>query len=245
MVAPLHVTALLPSISRSAHDGDLRTVGHGLASSARLAAAIVIPCGAIMFVRAPRLTRLMFGFGAATGASAGYTGTVVMGFLIGIIPFTLFYILLRGWYALEDTRTPFMLTVAFNVIMLAIMVPVFYAVPDSAKVVSLAVSYSLAYWVILVIAVWMLHRRLGVLEVRRTAATLAKLILAGIVAALVTFGTVIVVTQVIPETGRWGLVIDILIGSVIGLGTFLLAAWSLRITEVQEAIAVVRRRLGR
>ena len=239
------VTALLPSISRSAHDGDLKTVGHGLASSARLAAAIVIPIGAVMFVLAPRLTRLMFGFGAATGASAGYTGTVVMGFLIGIIPFTLFYILLRGWYALEDTRTPFLLTVAFNLIMLAIMVPVFYSVPDSAKVVSLAVSYSLAYWVILVVAVWMLSKRLGGLEVKRTASTLAKLILAGVVAALITFGTVVAITRVIPETGRWGLLIDLIIGGVIGLSAFLLASWSLRITEVQEALGVVRRRLGR
>ena len=49
----------------------------------------------------------------------------------------------------------------------------------------------------------------------------------------------------IPETGRWGLLIDLIIGGVIGLSAFLLASWSLRITEVQEALGVVRRRLGR
>jgi putative peptidoglycan lipid II flippase len=238
------VTALLPRISRAAHDGDFKAVGHGLASSARLAASIVIPISAIMFVLAPRLTRLMFGFGAATSASASYTGYVVMAFLIGIIPFTLFYILLRGWYAMEDTRTPFILTVVFNVLMLAIMVPAFYATTDSAKVVALAASYSIAYWVILVIATWLLSRRLGGLEVGQTVATMGKLLIAGIAAAAVTFAVVSISTRFIPEAGRWGLLVDLLIGSVFGALAFALVALALRIAEVRDAINLVRRRLG-
>ena len=198
-----------------------------------------------MFVLAPRLTKLMFGFGAATSASANYTGYVVMAFLIGIIPFTLFYILLRGWYAMEDTRTPFILTVVFNVMMLAIMVPVFYATTDSAKVVSLAASYSIAYWVILVIATWLLSRRLGGLEVGQTVATISKLLIAGIFAAGVTFAVVSISTHFIPESGRWGLLIDLTIGSVFGALAFAAAALLLRIPEVRDAITMVRSRLRR
>jgi len=239
------VTALLPRISRSAHDGDLRAVGDGLASSARLAAAIVVPIGAIMMVLAPRLTRLIFGFGAATNGSATYTGLVVMAFLVGIVPFTLFYILLRGWYALENTKTPFWLTVAFNVLLLAIMVPVFYLVPDSAKVVSMAASYSVAYWVILILATWLLSRRLGGLEVRRTAGTLLKLGAAGVVTAAVTLGVVTALSGYVSEAGRWGLLLELVVGSCVGLAVFAGVAWVLRIPEVRQVSAVLGRRFGR
>jgi putative peptidoglycan lipid II flippase len=145
---------------------------------------------------------------------------------------------------MEDTRTPFILTVVFNVLMLAIMVPAFYATTDSAKVVALAASYSIAYWVILVIATWLLSRRLGGLEVGQTVATIGKLLIAGIAAAAVTFAVVSISTHFIPEAGRWGLLVDLLIGSVFGALAFALAALALRIAEVRDAINLVRRRLG-
>lgn len=237
------VTALLPRLSRSAHDGDLRSMSQQLASTARLAAAVVIPLAAIMLVLAPRLTRLIFGFGAATSASATYTGAVVIAFLIGMIPFTLFYILLRGWYALEDTRTPFFLTIGFNVIMLAIMVPVFYAVPDSAKVVSMAASYSAAYWLILIVATWLLSRRLGGIETAATVRSLLALLLAGAVGGLVTLAVVNGMAQVVSETGRWGLLVDLFVGAALGTVGFVIAAWVLRIHEVREVMGLLRSRL--
>jgi len=237
------VTALLPRLSRSAHEGNLRSMSQQLASTARLAAAVVVPLAAIMLVLAPRLTRLIFGFGASTSASATYTGAVVIAFLIGMIPFTLFYILLRGWYALEDTRTPFFLTIGFNVMMLAIMVPVFYAVPDSAKVVSMAASYSAAYWLIFIVATWLLSRRLGGLEVAATVRSLLVVMLAGAVGALVTLAAVSGMAQVVPEAGRWGLLVNLVVGAALGTVGFVIAAWVLGIHEVREVGGLLRSRL--
>ena len=34
----------------------------------------------------------------------------MMAFAVGLLPFSLFYVPLRGWYSLEDTKTPFYLT---------------------------------------------------------------------------------------------------------------------------------------
>ena len=41
-------------------------------------------------------------------------GLIVSVFMLGLLPFTLFYVLLRGYYALEDTRTPFWITVGLS-----------------------------------------------------------------------------------------------------------------------------------
>ena len=36
--------------------------------------------------------------------------------LFGLIPFSVYFILLRGWYSMEDTRTPFYLSLVLNTI---------------------------------------------------------------------------------------------------------------------------------
>jgi len=238
------VTALLPGISRAAHAGDLRSVAADLSSSIRLAAAVVIPVTAVMFVVAPGITGLMFGFGASTSASAGYTGFVVMAFLVGLLPFTIFYILLRGWYALEDTRTPFLLTLGFNLVMLAIMVPVFYLVSDSLKVISMALSYSVAYWLILGVALWLLARRLGGLRIRQTAGAVGRLLVAGGVAAAATVVVVLLLGGAGIERGALTVLVVILLASLGGAAAFLGAALLLRISEVRDLVGLVRNRVG-
>ncbi len=50
----------------------------------------------------------MFGFGAGSG-DADFTGWALMTLSLGLVPFTLQYICLRAFYALENTRTPFFL----------------------------------------------------------------------------------------------------------------------------------------
>ena len=127
--------------------------------------------------------------------------------------------------------------------MLAIMVPVFYAVPDSAKVVSMAASYSVAYWLIFIVATWMLSRRLGGLEVAATVRSLLVVALAGAVGALVTLAAVNGMAQLVPEAGRWGLLVNLVVGAALGTVGFVIAAWVLRIREVREVGGLLRSRL--
>ena len=132
---------------------------------------------------------LLFGYGAATPEQAGTMGLIVSVFMIGLLPFTLFYVLLRGYYALEDTRTPFFITVVFSILLLALAFPLFeYGRDGGVQVAMLALSYSLSYWIGFVIAWVLLARRLGSLDSGRTAWMLARVLVAGVLAGVAMLG---------------------------------------------------------
>jgi len=241
------VTALLPSLSRVAHAGLLRQVGSDVARTMRSVTVLIVPIAAILAVNGAAIAILLFGYGAATPEQAGIMGIVVSFFMIGLPAFTLFYVLLRGFYALEDTRTPFMITVVFSAAMLALAFPLFGAMSGGGtQVAALALAYSLSYWVGLVLAWLLLARRLGSLESGRTAWSIVRTLLAGgISAGVMVVSSVLLLSRLGPvESLTWevriGLLLVVMAVSVIGLLVFGAAAWILRIGEVRDVLSWAR-----
>ena len=246
------VTALLPALSRLAHNGQLVQVGQDIGRVMRNVAALIIPIGTVLLIVSPRLSILLFGYGASTVAQAELTGIVVAMFTVGLVPFTLFYVLLRGFYALEDTRTPFWVSALFNALMLLFAVPLFYAAPrvfggGGPQVAALALGYSLAYWLVFAVTWWLLARRLGTLDSRRTIVALLRMLLAaGAAFGAMYLGTRGLALLDLSSAGPWiSSLVGIVVLSAIGGATFIAAAALLRVTEVSEALTMVRRRLRR
>jgi putative peptidoglycan lipid II flippase len=243
------VTAMLPALSRVAHDGNLRKVGDDVGATMRLVAALIVPIAAILMCVGTGVAILLFGYGAATPEQAGIMGAIVSVFMIGLLPFTLFYVMLRGYYALEDTKTPFWITVGFNVALLAIAVPLFNASRAGGfQVGSLALSYGIAYWIAFIVSWFILGRRLGGLDTKRTVVTLIKLIAAGLVSLGAMFATYAYVFEQgmkIYERSKMGVLGEVVLISVLGMAVYLLFAWLFRVHEVGQAIALVRRKITR
>lgn len=247
------VTAMLPALSRIAHAGDLHRVGADVARTMRSVAVLIAPIAAILMVNGASIAVLLFGYGAATPQQAGLMGLIVSVFMLGLLPFTLFYVLLRGYYALEDTRTPFWITVGFSVLLLALAYPLFAMAPRAggAQVAAIALAYSLSYWAGFLVAWWLLARRLGSMESGRTAWVITRVFVAAAIAVgvMVAVLALFVSTQPTPESVTWqvrgSLLAGVVLTSAVGLGVFLLAAWALRIREVSDVLSLVRRLAGR
>ena len=243
------VTAMLPALSRVAHDGNLRKVGNDVGATMRLVAALIVPIAAIFMCVGTGVAILLFGYGAATPQQAGIMGAIVSVFMIGLLPFTLFYVMLRGYYALEDTKTPFWITVGFNVALLAIAVPLFNASRAGGfQVGSLALSYGIAYWIAFVVSWFILGKRLGGLDTKRTVVTLIKLIAAGLISLAAMFATYAFVFErgtKIYERSKLGVLEEVVLISVLGLAVYLVCAWILRVHEVGQAAALIRRKIRR
>ena len=249
------VTALLPALSRLAHDGKLREVGEDVAGAMRLVAALIVPVAALLFVVGSDVSVLLFGYGAATTEQASVMGDIVSIFMIGLLPFTLFYVLLRGFYAMEDTRTPFFVTVIFSAVMLVLVVTLFSILSGlgvtsagGPQVAAIALGYVLAYWVGFVILWFWLARRLGSMNSGRTAWVLVRLTLAGIVAVLVTTLVRVVAVATLPIdelNAQVASFVLIALSGLVGVPTFLLSAWILRVREVSTAFAMVKSRVVR
>ena len=249
------VTALLPALSRLAHEGKLKEVGEDVAGAMRLVAALVVPIAAMLFVLGSDVSVLLFGYGAATTDQAAVMGDVVSIFMIGLVPFTLFYVLLRGFYAMEDTRTPFVVTVIFSIIMLALVLLLFTFLTDlgvtsagGPQIAGIALGYVLAYWCGFVVLWWWLAHRLGSLQSGATAWVLLRLLIAGgvaiVVAGLTRTATLDLLISDGLNTQLTSLVL-IMTAVIVGVPTFFFAAWLLRVREVSAAVAMMKSRVVR
>ncbi|MEC7102028.1 MAG: murein biosynthesis integral membrane protein MurJ [Actinomycetota bacterium] len=249
------VTALLPALSRLAHEGKLKEVGEDVAGAMRLVAALVVPIAAMLFVLGSDVSVLLFGYGAATTDQAAVMGDVVSIFMIGLLPFTLFYVLLRGFYAMEDTRTPFVVTVIFSVIMLALVLSLFAFLTDlgvtsagGPQIAGIALGYVLAYWCGFVVLWWWLAHRLGSLQSGVTMWVLLRLLIAGGVAVLVAGVTRTATLDLLISDGlntQLTSLVLIMAAVIVGVPTFFFAAWLLRVREVSAAVAMVKSRVVR
>ena len=239
------VTALLPSLSRIAHAGDLPGVGRSVARAVRTVGAIIIPVSGIFMVLAPEMTRLMFGFGAATTDSAIETGHVVQVFAFGMLPFTLVYLLFRGWYSFEDTRSPFWITVLVNIVNLGISIPLFMLVPVRQKVAALAVAYVISYWVALFIAWPRLRRELQDLQTFISVRTLVRASFATAIAVGIGYALTTAAASMFAHAGRLMLLLlTTIVATVIG-ALYVMLAHRMHIEEVRWAVDTLKQRLGR
>lgn len=253
------VTALLPALSRVAHAGRMRQVGADISGAMRLVTAAITPVVAILAVTGPGVAILLFGYGAATTDQAALMGQVVSIFMLGLLPFTLFYVLLRGFYSLEDTRTPFIITVVFSALWL-ILVNALFATqpPGGGQIASIAFGYVVAYWVGFVIAwVWLalLLRRRATADDdapgMRSGATiwsLARMVAAGVIAFVVmslTRAWLLDVLGLDSTSDRGRIAIGVIVVAFVGAGVYVLAAWALRCREVGQAWSLLRRVLRR
>jgi putative peptidoglycan lipid II flippase len=238
---------MLPALSRLAHSVDLARVGREIGSTMRLVSALIIPIAAILMITGSGLAVLIFGYGAAVPAQAAIMGQIVSVFMFALLPFTLFYVLLRGFYALEDTRTPFFITLAFSLVWLVLAVPLFRTVGSGGpQVASLALAYGVSYWVGMTVSWILLARRLGGVDSARTLKALLRMAAAGAIALLVMLGTRALLVAYVTGLGsqdKASVLVMVVTLSAVGTLSYLAAALLLRTREVSEMIDAFKRRV--
>ena len=93
-----------------------------LAATGKTSGSSILPIlfiAALFVVLGPDLTGVLFSTNV-TSTDARFIGTVTAAFALGLPAFSAQYVALRGFYAQEDTRTPFLLQVliaAVNVVL--------------------------------------------------------------------------------------------------------------------------------
>ena len=235
-------TAVLPQLSRRAAAAELPDLARELASTMRTALAVVVPFAALLPVLAPDIANVVWGHGAAAETYRNAVPTLAL-FGVGLVFFTVHYLVLRGFYALEQTRTVFLIqcaVAATNVVAALVLV----ALADDARTApALVLAYAASYVVGSVLSYAVLRRRLGGLET-------PALVGFGVVLALCTAAAVAVVVPLGWLLGQWLPDPHWAVAAVRGAGLALLGAvvfalvarW-LRLREVTAVLDLVARRV--
>ncbi|MEU0698665.1 murein biosynthesis integral membrane protein MurJ [Streptomyces niveus] len=237
------MAALLPRLSRSAHDGDTGAVRDDISQGLRNSAVAIVPVAFSFVALGIPMCTLIFGSsGIESARSMGY---MLMAFGLGLIPFSVQYVVLRAFYAYEDTRTPFYNTVIVAVVNAAASAVCFLVLPSRWAVVGMAASYGLAYAVGVGIAWRRLKKRLGGdLDGSHVMRTYARLCLAS-VPGTIAAGSVgyLVLDKLGSEV--LGSFTALAVGGIVLLACFFVVARKLRIEEMNALVGMVRGRLGR
>ncbi|MEU3184931.1 murein biosynthesis integral membrane protein MurJ [Streptomyces sp. NPDC006923] len=237
------MAALLPRISRAAHDGDPGAVRDDISQGLRNSAVAIVPIAfAFLALGVPMSILLFSSSGLESARSMGF---ILMAFALGLIPYSVQYVVLRGFYAYEDTRTPFYNTVIVAGVNAAASAACYVILPSRWAVVGMAASYGLAYAVGVGVAWRRLRNRLGGdLDGGRVLRTYARLCLAAVPGSLAA-GAVAYAALHTLGSGALASLAALVAGGLVLLGLFLVAAKKMRIEELNAMVGMVRGRLGR
>ncbi|MEU7697307.1 murein biosynthesis integral membrane protein MurJ [Streptomyces sp. NPDC039028] len=237
------MAALLPRISRAAHDDDPGAVRDDISQGLRNSAVAIVPVSfAFLALGVPMCTLLYASSGVEAAQGMGF---ILMAFGLGLIPYSVQYVVLRGFYAYEDTRTPFYNTVIVAAVNAAASAICYVVLPAQWAVVGMAASYGLAYAVGVGIAWRRLRKRLGGdLDGTHVMRTYARLCMASVPAAIVAGAVGFGLLKLLGE-GALGSLVALVVGGAVLLGVFFVAAKRMRIAELNTLVGMVRGRLGR
>ena len=184
IVAVSLLTAVLPRMSRAASIGSIDAVRDDLARAMRATAVLTVPAALFFLVLGPQVATSIFLHGQMTVNDTYAIGYMLSAFGLGLIPFSAQYLMLRTFYALDDAKTPFVLTSCITGVHIALSLACYVVLPPRWAVTGIAASYALAY----LAGYWMTRRalraRLGFTRGEVVAAPLPVLVSAIIGAIL-------------------------------------------------------------
>ena len=236
-------TALLPRMSRSAAEGKFWLVRDDFSASIRLSSVILVPAALLLAVLGPPLCEFLFAHGSTSVPDARYIGEAFAAFSLGLVPFVIFQLLLRVFYALHDSRTPAIIgfltmiaTVIGNVIVAAIL-------PAGQVVVGMAFVYGASYVFSAVIAWRQLNKRVGSLDGRVITRSLVRMHVAAVPPLIFAVAVSAGVATVIHPGSVYGF-ITVLVGGGGALLLYIIMAKVLRLDELSQLMRMVGGRFG-
>ncbi|MER7970638.1 murein biosynthesis integral membrane protein MurJ [Streptomyces sp. NPDC096080] len=237
------MAALLPRISRSAAEDDGGAVRDDISQGLRTTAVAIVPIAfGFVSLGIPMCTLI---FGSSGTREATNMGFMLMAFALGLIPYSVQYVVLRAFYAYEDTRTPFYNTVIVAAVNATASAVCFFVLPARWAVVGMAASYGLAYAIGVGVAWNRLRKRLrGDLDGARVLRTYARLCIASVPAALLSGAACYGIGHTLGQ-GVLGSLAALVAGGAVLLVVFYVAARRMRIEELNSLVGMVRGRLGR
>jgi putative peptidoglycan lipid II flippase len=171
-------TAYFTRMSQHARDGDHDAVRDDVSESLRRILMIMVLATVGLLVVAGPFARL---FGGEPEVVDGMA-RVIAAFVVGLIPFTVLFVVQRVFYSLNDTRTPFFIQLAQAGLYVA-GAAVVSTLPTSSIAVGLALVTSIAGTAQTIIGIALLRSRLSGLDGRHILRRLAQYALAAIPAS--------------------------------------------------------------
>ena len=231
-------TATLPTVSRHAAEGDEPAARRTIADGLSLMLMLNVPATVGLVVLATPIVRVIFERAAFTPADTAATAAAVQFYALGLAGYSIVRIVSPVFYALGQNRTPVMVSIA-TVLMNALLN---IALVRVLGYTGLALGTSIAAMLNAALLMIFLRRRLEGIEGGRVAASLGRILIASALMAAAALGVERVAAAWMPGTGLLVQIIRLCATIAASVGVLAAAAYTLRIREFHDGLALVTRR---
>jgi len=249
MLLPLGVfsiaisAAVFPTLSHYASLGQALKMRDALQQAIRWILFLTLPTAILMVVLRRPIVNLLFQYGEFGPDARELVQAAFLFYALGLAGHALVQILARAYYASRDTTTPVALTlisIGANVVLSVTLAPVF-------GINGLALANSIATLAEAALLLALLASRARLRLVGLGYATLKQVTAALFmgVAMFLFINFTNIPLNLAQDPPKLLLFVQTLLATSFGVGVYLLAAYVMRISELQEIIAVVRARLRR
>jgi putative peptidoglycan lipid II flippase len=232
LVAVTIMTTFLPELSDSAGRGNMEAYKRRFVIGVRMIMSPLLSMAALMLVFAAPLARFTLNHGAFTLHGADTVGATVAVLALGLPAFSTYLYTCQGFYALKDTKTPFLVNVVENTanVLLALLFVRWGAA-------GLGGAYAIAYWIAAVIIVRVLHRvvRFHWPLIRDTLRGLSRSLFLAVVVGLIGWG-------IASALSREPDLVVLLVGGLVTGTVFVLGGFAIRADGFVEARSFLARR---
>jgi putative peptidoglycan lipid II flippase len=226
-------TTFQPELARAVTNRDRDAFVHHATLGTRVITGLTLPAAAAMFVLREPIIGFMQQRGAFDAVDRVNTADALGGFAVGLVGFSVYLFVLRGFYAHQDTRTPFVLNVGENLvnIVLAVVLVRWWGV------IGLALAHAIAYLVAAVWALRVLARKVRRFPLGPIWSSAWRMLLA---AVLMAEGIWFMTRHVTDDTG-WRAGAQLVVGGGVGVIVYVAVLVALKAPELEW----VRHRSGR
>ena len=226
-------TTFAPDLARAVTRHDRAGFARQASLGVRLVALLTLPAGALLFALRRPIVGALLQHGTYTDAMADNASRALGGFALGLVGFSVYLFVLRGFYAHQDTRTPFVINVGQNVLNIVLA----FALVGRYGILGLGTALAVSYLVSALWALQVLSYKVPGFPLTDVARSLGRMTVAGALAAEAAW---LVGAQVGGDAGTDGLV-RVITGAVVGLAVYVGVLALQRAPELAAAGGVLAR----
>lgn len=216
-------TTFQPEMARAVSARDRTAFIHHTSLGVRMIALLTVPAAAAMVALGEPIIGLMergqFGPQATHDTSRALAGLAV-----GLVGFSIYLFALRGFYAHQDTRTPFVLNVGENLLNIVLA----FALVGRWGVLGLGLAYAIAYLVSAIWALTVLRDKVRGFDLRAIWSSLWRMLLAGVLMAEAMW----FVTRPVDIVTGWHGLAQLVVGGIVGLVVYIAVLVVLQAPEI-------------
>lgn len=191
---------------------------------------LVLPISVLFIVLRIPVVRLIYGAGQFDWEATVLTGTTLAFFSVSIFAQALIYLISRGFYALHDTRTPLIIGSITTALM--ILLGAFFVFVQKAGIESIAIAYSTATILNVLILFTFLDRKVGGFPKKSLFLSLGKIGVASAFTGIALYVPIKLLDQLVFDTTRTiNLILLTGISSFLGLSFYLFLTWLFNVKE--------------